>query len=402
MNGHWVSGTRKLNHRYQSAMPSILRTYLLIIDEDRNVNYRFTANGLLIAGVASSRMFAKMNDITLTGDYIPVMVLYQFGVSADGVGFNVLDLENETFVPSRNIDVIMRRETVTLESKIDGSELEVDVLVFLVNRAEFGIYTDPGGVLYFDSTPFSGLTFTFPNIATKIFEVDRKFDLIVSGEFYYQPSCDTTYYYPEPTAQIVTPKNLTSLKKGSYKFMRSYKVTKTEWEKLYPSSSNDTYYGLKYSIRGDYPFSSVSPNMYNRRMGNYFMFLNGYNTGIFYSNKSNRTYTQCYGGMPFYPLLKNLENSTFSAPQQLSPQSYSLHGRFQTVSGSLDTSFADIFSKASGTDWEIDLNSIPNIRGFSNTIRVPSYGNPDDGSGSSMSVSSFTDMWINDFGNNIQ
>ena len=178
MNGHWVSGTRKLNHHYQSAMPSILRTYLLIIDSDRGTNYRFTSNGLVIAGVNSTRQFVKMSCVSLTDDYIPVMVLYQFGISADGVGFNVLDLENETFVPSLNVDVIMRKETVTFESRVDGSELEVDVIVFLVNKAEFGIY-DAGSAagLYYDSTPFSGLTFTFPNITTKIFEVDRKFDL---------------------------------------------------------------------------------------------------------------------------------------------------------------------------------------------------------------------------------
>lgn len=401
MNGHWVSGTRKLNHRYQSAMPSILRTYLLIIDDKRNVNYRFTENGLVITGVNSTRMFLKMNNVTLTDDYIPVMVLYQFSVSADGVGFNVLDLENETFVPSRNIDVIMRRETITLESKVDGSELEVDVIVFLVNKAEFGVYTAPSGDLYYDSTTFSGLTFTFPNIDTKIFEVDRKFDLIVSGEFYYQPSCDTTYYYDDPS-MIVTPKNLSSLKKGSYKFMRSYKVTKTEWEKLYPNSSNDTYYGMKYSIKGNYLFKSVSPNMYNGRVGNYCMFLNGYTTTIFYSNKSNRTYTQCNGVMPFNPILKNVAAGNFLLSQGLSPQSYSLHGRFFTATGGLDNNFRGLFTKASGTDWEIGLTNTPAICGLRDYVDFPSYGNPDDGSGSSMSVSSFTDMWINDFGNNIQ
>lgn len=400
MNGHWVSGTRKLNHHYQSAMPSILRTYLLIIDGQRNVNYRFTAGGLVIAGVSSTRQFVRMSDVSLTDDYIPVMILYQFGVSADGVGFNVLDLENETFVPSRNIDVIMRRETVTLESKVDGSEMEVDVLVFLVNRAEFGTYTATSGDLYFDSTPFSGLTFTFPNITTKIFEVERKFDLMVSGEFYYQQSCDNTYYYPEPTAQIVTPKNLSYLKKGTYKFVRSYKVTKTEWEKLYPNSSNDIYYGLKYSIKGDYPFSSVSPNMYNRIMGNYCMFLNGYVTTIYYSNKSNRTYTQCNGLMPFSPRTKNYAAGTLWTDQYVSPQSYSLHGRFFTMTGGLDNNFRGLFSKASGDGWEVGLTNTPAICGLRDYIDFPSYGNPDDGSGSSMSVSSFTDMWINDFDSN--
>ena len=401
MNGQWVSGTRKLNHHYQSAMPSILRTYLLIIDDKRGVNYRFTENGLVIAGVNSTRQFAKMNDITLTGDYIPVMVLYQFGVSSDGVGFKTLDLENETFVPSRNIDVIMRRETITLESKIDGSEMEVDVIVFLVNRSEFGIYDGGSSGLYYDSTPFSGLTFTFPNIDTKIFEVDRRFDLVVSGKFYYQPSCDTTYYYDDPN-MIVTPKNLSSLKKGSYKFMRSYKVTKTEWERTYPRSSNDTYYGMKYSIEGNYPFTSVSPNMYNVRLGNYCMFLNGYSTTIFYSNKSNRTYTQCNGLMPFNPILKNTAAGNLLVAQGLSPQSYSLHGRFFTASNGLDNTFRGLFSKASGTDWEVDLGFPNRICGLTDYILMPSYGNPDDGSGSSMSVSSFTDMWVNDFGNNIQ
>lgn len=401
MNGHWVSGTRKLNHRYQSAMPSILRTYLLIIDDQRDVNYRFTANGLVIGGVNSTRQYVRMSDVSLTDDYIPVMILYQFGISADGVGFKTLDLENETFVPSRNVDVIMRRETVTLVSKVDGSELEVDVLVFLVNRAEFGIYTNPGGDLYYDSTPFSGLTFTFPNITTKIFEVDRKFDLILSGDFYYQPSCDNTYYYTDE-AMLVTPKNLNSLKKGSYKFMRSYKVTKTEWEKLYPNASNDTYYGLKYSIRGDYPFSSVSPNLYNQILGNYCIFLNAYVTSIHYSNKSNRTYTQCYGGMPFSPVTKDYAAGTLMEEPYLSPQSYSLHGRFFTVSNGLDNNFRGLFSKAIGTDWEIDLAFPNRICGLTDYILMPSYGNPDDGSGSSMSVSSFTDMWVNDFGNNIQ
>ena len=398
MNGHWVSQTRKLNHHYQSAAPSILRTYFYISDSRRNVNYRFTANGLVIAGVNSTRRFAKIDDITLTDDYIPVMVLYQFGISSGGVGFNVLDLENETFVPSRNIDVIMRRETVTLESKVDGSELEVDVIVFLVNKAEFGIYNAGSAGLYYDSTTFSGLTFTFPNIIAKI-EVDRKFDLIVSGEFYYQPSCDTTYYYDDPN-MIVTPKNLNSLKKGSYNFMRSYKVTKTEWEKLYPDSSNDIYYGLKYSIRGDYPFSSVSPNMYNARLGNYCMFLNGYSTGIFYSNKSGRTYTQFNGIMPFNPILKNVAASNLLVAQGLSSQSYSLHGRFFTATGGLDNNFRGLFTKASGNDWEIGLTNTPAICGLRDYVDFPSYGNPDDGSGSSMSVSSFTDMWINDFGSN--
>lgn len=398
MNGHWVSGTRKLNHHYQSAMPSILRTYLYINDNRRNVNYRFTENGLVISGVRSTRVFLKMNDVTLTDDYIPVMVLYQFGISADGVGFKTLDLENETFVPSRNIDVIMRRETITLESKVDGSELEVDVIVFLVNRSEFGTYTATSGDLYFDSTTFSGLTFTFPNILTKIFEVERKFDLIVSGEFYYQPSCDTTYYYDNPNE--VVPKNLSSLKKGSYNFMRSYKVTKEEWEKLYPVSSNDIYYGMKYSIRGDYPFTSVSPNMYGGRLGNYCMFLNGYATSIFYSNKSSRTYTQCNGIMPFYPILKNTAAGNFLVAQGLSPQSYSLHGRFFTATGGEDNTFRGLFTKASGTDWEVGLTNTPYICGLLDYVDFPSYGNPDDLSGSSMSVSNFTDMWINDFDSN--
>lgn len=399
MNGHWVSGTRKLNHRYQSALPSILRTYLLINDSQRNVNYRFTANGLVIGGVNSTRQYIRMSDISLTDDYIPVMILYQFGVSSDGVGFKTLDLVNETFVPNQSIDVIMRTETITLESKIDGSELEVDVLVFLVNRAEFEIYTDTGGVLYFDSTPFSGLTFTFPNITTKIFEVDRKFDLITSGEFYYQPSCDATYY--DQGATSVTPKNLNSLKKGSYKFMRSYKVTKEEWERTYPRSYNDTFYGVKYSIKGDYPFSSVSPNMYNFRLGNYCIFLNAYNTIINYSNKNGNIYTQCYL-VPFNPILKDYEAYTFTVPQQLSPQSYSLHGRFFTASNGLDNTFRGLFSKASGDGWEVDMTNPNRINGLTDYILMPSYGNPDNGSGSSMSVSSFTDMWVNDFGNNIQ
>ena len=344
MNGHWVSQTRKLNHHYQSAMPSILRTYLLINDSQRNVNYRFTANGLVISGVNSTRQYIQMSDISLTDDYIPVMILYQFGVSADGVGFKTLDLVNETFVPNQSIDVIMRTETITLESKIDGSELEVDVLVFLVNKAEFGIYTDPGGVLYFDSTPFSGLTFRFPGINTKIFEVDRRFDLVVSGEFYYQPSCDTTYYDQNQNL-IVTPKNLNSLKKGRYKFTRSYKVKKTEWEKLYPNATNDTYYGMKYNIEGNYPFTSVSPNMYNGRLGNYCIFLNAYNTILEYSNKNGNIYTQCYL-VPFNPILKDYEAYTFTVPQQLSPQSYSLHGRFFTASNGLDNTFRGLFSKA--------------------------------------------------------
>lgn len=398
MNGQWVSGTRKLNHHYQSAAPNILRTYLLIIDGQRNVNYRFTANGLVIAGVNSTRQFVRMSDVSLTDDYIPVMILYQYGISADGVGFKTLDLENETFVPSQNIDVIMRRETITLESKIDGSEMEVDVLVFLVNRSEFGTYTDSGGVLYYDSTRFSPLTFKFPNIATKIFEVDRKFDLIVSGEFYYQPNCDTTYYYDDPS-MIVTPKNLNSLKKGSYKFMRSYKVTKTEWERTYPRSYNDTYYGMKYSIRGDYPFTSVSPNMYNDRLGNYCIFLNSYDTTIEYSNKNGNVYTQCYL-VPLNPTTKDIAAGTLATSPQLSPQSYSLHGRFFTTSNGLDNTFRGLFSKASGTDWEVDLAFPNRICGITDYILMPSYGNPDDGSGSSMSVSSFTDMWINDFGSN--
>lgn len=396
MNGHWVSGTRKLNHHYQSAMPSILRTYLLIIDQDRGVNYRFTANGLVIAGVNSTRQFVRMSDVSLTDDYIPVMILYQYGVSADGIGFKTLDLANETFVPSRNIDVIMRTETITLESKIDGSKMEVEVLVFLANKSEFGIYTAASGDLYYDSTTFSGLAFTFPDITTKIFEVDRKFDLTVSGEFYYQPSCDSTYYDPN---QVFTPKNLNSLKNGSYKFMRSYKVTKTEWERTYPRSYNDTFYGVKYSIKGDYPFSSVSPNLYNARLGNYCIFLNAYNTGIYYSNKNGNIYTQCYL-VPFNPILKDYEAYTFTVPQQLSPQSYSLHGRFFTASNGLDNTFRGLFSKASGTDWEVDLGFPNRICGLTDYILMPSYGNPDDGSGSSMSVSSFTDMWINNFGSN--
>lgn len=398
MNGHWVSQTRKLNHHYQSAAPSILKTYLLIIDDQRDVNYRFTANGLVIAGVNSTRQFVRMSDVSLTDDYIPVMVLYQFGVSADGVGFKTLDLINKTFVPSRNIDVIMRRETVTLVSKIDSSELEVDVLVFLVNKSEFRIYDAGSSGLFYDSTPFSGLTFTFPNITTKIFEVDRKFDLVTSGEFYYQPSCDTTYYYDDPN-MIVTPKNLNSLKKGSYKFTRSYKVKKEEWERTYPRSYNDTYYGMKYSIKGDYPFSSVSPNMYNGRLGNYFIFLNAYDTGIYYSNKAGNSYTQCYLA-PFNPQTKDYAAGTFDAPPYLSPQSYSLLGRFFTVSGGLDNNFRGLFSKAIGTDWEVDLGFPNRICGLTDYILMPSYGNPDDGSGSSMSVQSFDDTWENNFNSN--
>lgn len=398
MNGHWVSQTRKLNHHYQSAAPNILRTYLLIDDDQRDVNYRFTANGLVISGVNSTRQFVRMSDVSLTDDYIPVMVLYQFGISADGIGFKVLDLVNETFVSSINIDVIMRRETITLESKIDGSELEVDVLVFLVNRAEFGIYTDPGGVLYFDSTPFSGLTFRFPGIDTKIFEVNRKFELTVSGEFYYQPNCDNTYYYPDQN-MIVTPKNLNSLKKGSYRFMRSYKVLQTEWERTYPRSYNDTYYGQKYYMMGDYPFTSVSPNMYNGRLGNYCIFLNAYNTFISYSNKNGNVYTQCYL-VPSNPILKDYDPYTFAVPQQLSPDSYSLHGRFFTESNGLDNTFRGLFSKASGTDWEIDMTNPNRINGLTDYILMPSYGNPDDGSGSSMSVQSFNDAWENNFNSN--
>lgn len=371
---------------------------MLIIDDQRVVNYRFTANGLVIAGVNSTRQFVRMSDVSLTDDYIPVMILYQFGVSADGVGFKTLDLENETFVPSRNIDVIMRRETVTLESKIDGSELEVDVLLFLVNKSEFGIYDGGSSGLFYDSTPFSGLTFTFPNIATKIFEVDRKFDLIVSGEFYYQPSCDNTYYYTDE-AMVVTPKNLNSLKKGSYNFMRSYKVNKEEWERTYPRSYNDTYYGMKYSIKGDYPFTSVSPNMYNGRLGNYFIFLNGYSTGMFYSNKAGNTYTQCYLA-PFNPQTKDYAAQTFETSPYLSPQSYSLLGRFFTVSGGLDNNFSGLFSKAIGTNWEVDLGFPNRICGLTDYILMPSYGNPDDGSGSSMSVQSFNDTWENNFNSN--
>lgn len=391
MNGHWVSGTRKLNHRYQSALPSILRAYIRVIVSHQlsNVNYYFTPNGLMLS-MAGGRTFVRSDLITIEGDYIPIAVLSDTQITADGVGFRASQLENEPFTNNLNADIIMRKETVTFKSKFDNSTMSIDFIVFLANRVHFNLYTDQGGHLWFDCTPLNGLQVTFPGINTKIAEVGVKFNLLVRDKFYYHTEMTSSTY--DVTGGVVTPKNLNNLKSGNTSFQRTYKIDKSEWERTLPRPyMYDEYYGYKTSIMGNDPYKSVCPNLEGPgvRRGNFAIMFSGYESVIYYANKAATTYVQCDRMPGVLTTDKDSELGTNTA----TPQSYSVNGNFLCAPAALTTaSYVSMFSNISGDDWSIDMDDSNRV--FTGLIYMLSYGAPDSGSGSVLDLSRINDMWI--------
>lgn len=399
MNGHWISGTRKLNHRYQSAAPPILRAYLSVdnVNQMSNNNFRFTPHGLDINIAVGNRQFTRFDLATITDDYLPIACIPEMTVTADGVGFNTLSLENKPFVNNKNADIIMRKENVTFTSKIDGSEITMPLIVFLCNISHFGLYTDMSGNVWYDGTLLAGLTITFPGVDTKIAEIGRKFNLFVKAKFYYHSAMNSSNY---DISSGLTPKNLNNLKNGNMSFTRTIEIDKSEWERTYPRPyMADKYYGLKVSVMGNDSYNSVCPNIENVVRGNYLIFFNGYDTALYYRNKAGTVESQVYLAPHAITTRNDSLSDTLDNTQIQDSECYSINGKLLCVPvGATETNYVGMFSKVEGDDWSIDLSAATNL--LPGTIYMLSYGAPDDGSGSSMSVSIINDMWLNDFNAN--
>lgn len=402
MNGHWVSQTRKLNHHYQSSL-TILRAYLSVYNTNQMSNnaFRFTPNGLevTIPGVGNRR-FVRYDLIDYTDDdYIPISCIPEMLVTADGVGFNTLNLENENFTNNKNADIIMRRENVTFTSKFDGSTMTMPLIVFLCKLTHFGLYTDSSGNVWLDSTLLSGLVVTFPGINTKIAEVGRKFNLLVKSKYYYHTAMDSSNY---DLSAGLAPKNLNNLKSGNMTYTRTLEIDKTEWARSQPRPwIADKYYGLRFSLMSNDPYTSVSPNMENIHRGNYLIMFNGYETGLQYRNKSGSYEVQTY----LVPSVIDTREGNDAHKDELVDtdirdiQSYSINGHLLCVPvGATEAGYGGVFSKVEGDDWNITLSDFTWL--LPGTIYFISYGAADEGSGSSMSVSRIEDMWINNFNSN--
>lgn len=400
MNGHWISGTRKLNHHYQSCAPAIKRAYLSVLNTNQmsNTNFYFTPHGLDIgiSGVGN-RQFTRFDMATITDDYLPIACIPEMKVTADGVGFDTLSLENKPFTNNKSADIIMRKENVTFTSKIDGSEITMPLIVFLCNISHFGLYTDMSGDVWYDGTLLSGLTITFPGIDTKIAEVGRKFDLFVKAKYYYHSAMNSSNY---DISSGLTPKNLNNLKNGNMSYTRTLQIDESEWERAYPRPyMHDKYYGLKFSIMGNDPYSSVCPNIENVVRGNYLIFFNGYDTALYYRNKAGTNQVQVYLAPTNIYTRNDSLSDTLDSTQIQDSECFSINAKLLCVPvGATEINYVGMFSKVEGDDWEIDLSVATNL--LPGLIYMLSYGAPDTGSGSSMSESRITDMWRNTFNAN--
>lgn len=402
MNGHWVSQTRKLNHHYQSALPSILRAYLSVHNNNQmsNNSFYFTPHGLdvTIPGVGN-RQFVRYDLIDYTeDDYIPISCIPEMLVIADGVGFNTLNLENESFTNNKNADIIMRRETVTFTSKFDGSSMTMPLIVFLCKLTHFGLYTDSSGNVWFDGTLLSGLIITFPGIDTKIAEVGRKFNLRVRAKYYYHTAMDSSNY---DLSAGLAPKNLNNLKNGNMNYIRTLEIDKSEWERSQPRPwIADKYYGLSFSLMSNDPYTSVSPNMENIHRGNYLIMFNGYETGLYYRNKSGSYEVQTYLVPSVIDTRNDSHESYLDNTDITDIQCYSANGSLLCVPvGATEAGYGGVFSKVEGDDWKIMLSAYTWL--LPGTIYLISYGAPDDGSGSSLSLPFINDIWENNFDSNV-
>lgn len=409
MNGHWVSGTRKLNHHYQSAV-NYKRAYMYLNQQEdfSGVNMDFTPQGLVlyINSSSSTRNFCRVLNAQITDQYLPLAVVSEYELSCAGVRFKTLDLADETFT-CEGLDIIMRRETLTFYSKYDNSTFDMECLVFLINTAELTTFTDSSGVIWWST---QGLVarlghmprITFPNIDMKLAIVGEKFSILRKDTFYYHSVMNSTNF--EVSGGVSTyPKNLNNFKKGTITAYCEYRINKEQWELPNGISEYDTYYGIKVSLRGEAPFESVVPNMVGSNFkGNYIYVPSGVRATFAWHNRQNTRTEQFRAGVPYgYETKFGSWTEELDYTDGTNTQSWSGNGKFLANNETGAASFGSIFSKVEGLDWELDFSDAQRI--LNGTWVRRTYGEPflrNAEPGSSMSLSSINDIWINNVGSN--
>lgn len=408
MNGQWLSNTRKLNHHYQSGAKRYLRAYMYINNQHEfsGCPYYFTPNGVRIDCQVRTRTFIKVNDATITDNYLPLMIIPERIVSCAGVTFRTLDLENSAFTCD-NLDIIVRSEELKCYSAIDNSYHTMNCLVVLINTAELSLYTDNDGVVWWSNYDIAtrighNVRILFTDIDEKIAIVGETFEVKMTDIFYFHSIFDSSTYEQVPGTQRGTPKNLNNLKKGTLVRGINYKINKARWEATVPSSNYDSYYGMKWSIQANTgisaPFESIAPNAFGQsNVGNFLLVPSGNQFECYWYDKNNRV-TRQFRNVPDYLQTRQTgavdSGTTLRYTSGEASYSWSNNGKFLCMPNTPSISIAEIYGRLVGEDWSLNMSQQSLIP---NPIAIRTYGTPilSGGSGSTFYTSHLSDKGEN-------
>ena len=408
MNGQWLSQTRKLNHHYQSAKKRVVRAYMYINNQYSfsGCPYYFTPQGLRIDFLRSSvRQFCRTDRIQITDQYLPIMIIPESEIYCAGVSFKTLDLENEPFTCD-GLDVILRKETLTITSAFDGSKMTMTCIVVLINTSNITTYLDPAGILYYDTRPIvttvgHGLRLLFTGIDKKLAVVGDVFDVKFKDVMYYHTQANSTNFNDYGNGYL-TPKNLNNLKKGTVESAIRYRINPTAWATLPLSPQSDDYYNYKWYISGNQPYESVAPNFANDSVrGNYIIVPCGGRYICNYYGSNGTAYAQFRNAPTYLATRSGLNNSGLNVSPTEDPMNFSDTGKLFCTAYNPPLGWGQIASEIEGLDWTLDMTDGNGI--FSGQVEMHCYGAPfvTGGSGSSMSLQYIVDQGMNNWNSTV-
>lgn len=408
MNGQWLSQTRKLNHHYQSAKKRLVRAYMYINNQYSfsGCPYYFTPQGLRIdAPHTNERQFCRTDRIQITDQYLPITIIPESEISCAGVSFKTLDLENEPFTCD-GLDVILRKETLTITSAFDSSKMTMTCIVVLINTSNITTYLSPAGILYYDTRPIvtaigHGLRLLFTGIDKKLAVVGEVFDVKFKDVMYYHTQANSTNFNDYGNGYL-TPKNLNNLKKGTVESAIRYRINPTAWATLPLSPQSDDYYNYKWYISGNQPYESVAPNFANDSVrGNYIIVPCGGRYMCNYYGKNGTAYAQFRNAPTYLATRSGLNDSGLNVLPTEDPMNFSDTGKLFCTGYNPPLGWGQIASEIEGLDWTLDMTDGNQI--FPGQVEMHCYGAPflNGGSGSSMSVQYIVDQGMNNWNSTV-